>query len=417
MQPQPVLATGTAPGSTSRLAALDALREPRFRLLWLAGLAINSARWLDFLALGWIAYELTDSVLMVGVAAFFRAAPMMVLGLFTGLIVDRFPRGRLLISVQCLNLAAALCLALLFGSGHGSFGLLIFFETLIGIAWSLDLPSRRTVLYTLVGPRRLTNAVSLESMSQQGTKMVGPLLGGLLLNRVGAAGCYLALALIYVLALVMIVALVRRARLVNTGTGETVLAGLATGLREVRAQPVILGVLAITIAMNLLVFPYQQMWSVLARDILHVNSELLGLLIAVDGFGALLGASIVAAWPGFSRHSQVFVGGALCSSALVIGLALSPWYALSLFIQFLLGLAESGFATMQAALILMHASDRARGRALGILTVCIGTGPIGALIIGFSASQIGAPLATAFGGMLGLTAMLPIVWLMKRRRS
>src|SRR5699024_8894374 len=118
--------------------------------------------------------DLTGSPFMVGLAAFCRFAPMIVLGLFTGLLIDRVPRGRLLVSVQSVNFASMALLALLFATGHGDLWWLIGLETVMGIAWAIDFPSRRTALFTLVGSKRVTNAVSLESVSMQGTKIVGP---------------------------------------------------------------------------------------------------------------------------------------------------------------------------------------------------------------------------------------------------
>lgn len=384
------------------------MAEPRFRPLWYAGLFINSARWLDFLILAWVALELTGSPFLVGIAAFVRSAPMMLFGLFAGLLVDRLPRGRLLIGVQCLNLAVALALAALFASGQPRFELLLGLELLVGIGWVLDYPTRRTVVSSLVPARRLTNAISLESMSQQGTKMSGPLLGGLLLGQAGPVGSYLALAALYGLGLVFIVVLTRRTPLPAVGTGESMLAGLVTGLREVRAQPIVLGVLAVTAVMNLLIFPYQQMWSVLARDVLRIGPELLGLLVAANGLGALTGAVIIASWSRASAQLRIFLGGSLGAALLAMTLASSAWYPFSVAVQYLLGMAESSFATMQAALILLTASERARGRVMGILTVCIGTGPLGTLWIGFAASQLGAPLAIVSSASIGFLLMLPI---------
>ena len=343
-------------------------------------------------------------------AAFFRAAPMMLFGLFAGVLVDRFPRGRLLIAVQSLNLVVSLALAALFASTHPRFELLLALETLVGIAWVIDYPSRRTVISSLVPARHLNNAISLESLSQQGTKMIGPLIGGVLLGQVGPVGCYLTMAALYVVGLILVVVTTRRTPLPAVGTGESVVAGLLTGLREVRARPVIVGVLAITAVMNLLIFPYQQMWSVLARDVLHIGPELLGLLVAANGLGALTGAIVVASWRNFSAQRQLFVGGSLGAAVLATTLAFSTWYPLSVAVQFVLGVAESGFATMQAALVLLGASDRTRGRAMGILTVCIGTGPLGTLWIGFAASHLGAPNAIALSALTGLLLMLPLVW-------
>ena len=386
----------------SRPGILDALHDSHYRLLWLAGFFVNTARWLDFLVLGWVALELTNSPLMVGLAAFCRSAPMMALGLFAGLLADRFHRGRLLVLVQMLNLIAACALALLFGTGIGGFWHLIGLDLVLGVAWAIDFPSRRTVLYTLVGPGRLANAVSLESASMQGTKMIGPLAGGVLLAWVGPSGCYLALAALFLGALLLVLALTRRVRLASASVAESVVASVVTGFREVCARPTIVAVLAITIVMNVLVFPYQQMLPVFARDVLVVGPELLGLLIAADGLGALTGALVVASRRSLTGHRRIFAGGSLLAATLVVGLALSPWYFVSLPLQFVIGIAESGFGTMQSTLILLDAPERARGRVMGILSVCIGTQPLGSLWTGFATSHVGAPTATALGALFAL---------------
>src|SRR5215212_2261282 len=115
--------------SIARWRALDALHEANFRRLWLAGLCVNVGRWLDFLVLGWLVLEITGSPFMVGLAAFCRFSPMIVVGLFAGLLIDRLPRGRVLVAVQAVNLAAVLLLAVLFATGYGSLWVLIVLET------------------------------------------------------------------------------------------------------------------------------------------------------------------------------------------------------------------------------------------------------------------------------------------------
>jgi MFS family permease len=102
---------------------------------------------------------------------------------------------------------------------------------------------------------------------------------------------------------------------------------------------------------------------------------------------------------------------------LVLAFALSPAYALALIILLALGIAESGFATMQGTIVMLEAPDAMRGRALGILSACIGIGPLGTLWIGFLASQIGAPAATAVGAVLAMLLMLPVAGPMVWRGS
>lgn len=402
-------APGTMLGSVRRWSALEALQDRHFRRLWLAGLCVNVGRWLDFLVLGWLALELTGSPFMVGLAAFCRFAPMIVLGLFAGLLIDRLPRGRVLVAVQATNLLVMLALAALFGTGHGNLWTLIGLEVVLGIAWAVDFPSRRTVLFTLVGPKRVTNAVSLESVSMQGTKIVGPVVGGVLLARLGPPACYLVLAALYLGALLLTLAMTRQVALpAASRERESILAGLAAGLREARGQPAILGVLVITIVMNGLVFPYQQILPVFARDVLGVGPELLGVLVAAGGLGTLVGALWTAGQREFAAHRQVFVAGSMLAGLLVVVQSFSSGYLLALPIQFAIGIAEAGFGTMQSTIVLLAAHERARGRVLGILSVCIGTNPLGALGVGFVTTYIGAPLAFGASAALALLLMAPV---------
>ena len=179
---------------------LEPLRDGRYRLLWLTGLSSNAARWMDLVVLGWLALSFTDSAFMVGVAAFCRAVPMMAFGPFAGVLADRLPRVSVMSAVQVVNVLASSALAILFATGLAGFGILVSIEIILGVAWVLDFPSRRTVLFVVAGRERLTTAVSLETMSMQVAKMIGPLVGGLLLARFGPAACYVAFALLSLVA-------------------------------------------------------------------------------------------------------------------------------------------------------------------------------------------------------------------------
>jgi MFS family permease len=299
-----------------------------------------------------------------------------------------------------------LLLAVLFATGNGGLWSLIILETVMGIAWAIDFPSRRTVLFTLVGQKRVTNAVSLESVSMQGTKIVGPVVGGVLLAHVGPVACYLLLAVLYAASLLLILSLARRISLpVAPRVDESVLAGLAAGFQEARGQSAIFGVLIITIIMNGLVFPYQQILPVFARDVLDVGPELLGVLVAAGGVGNLIGALWTAGRRDFMAHRQVFVAGSMAAAVLVVVQSFSPGYLISLPIQLAIGIGEAGFGTMQSTIVLLAAHERARGRVLGILSVCIGTNPLGALGVGFASTYVGAPLAFGVSAMLALVLM------------
>jgi MFS family permease len=169
-----------------------------------------------------------------------------------------------------------------------------------------------------------------------------------------------------------------------------------------------MGVLAVTVLMNALVFPYQQMLPVFARDVLHVGPVPLGLLVTAQGLGALISSAVIGARGGPVGQGRLFAGSSLAGALLLLAFAWSPWYALSLALQFAIGVTDSGFGTMQSAIVLLTAPVKAHGRVMGILSACIGTQPLGSLWIGFLASRMGAPFATGLNAALACVLMIPV---------
>jgi MFS family permease len=393
----------------------DVLREGPYRRLWLSGLCVNGARWMDLVLLGWLAFQLTDSPFMVGLAAFARSAPLMVLGPFTGIVADRVHRGRVLILTQTVGLVTSAALAAVFASGRGGFWPLIALEALFGALWALDFPARRTALYALVGSRRVATAVSLETVSMQVAKMIGPVLAGIGLARLGPAPCYLAVAALYALGLLAFVGLPARIGGPRPHDGASMAASLGSGVREAWREPTVRAVLTITVIMNVLFFPYQHMLPVFAREVLRVGPEWLGALIAADGLGALLGALAIASRRDFLPHGRLFGLSVLVAPFLLLAFTGLRWPWACLPVLVLLGACESGFAAMQSTLVLLSAPEASRGRAMGILSACIGTQPAGTLWIGFLSGGIGVPLAMAINGTAALLAMLPAAWPLARR--
>ena len=354
-----------AAGLAARPAFAEVLRENDYRRLWISGLCLNTARWMDLVILGWLALELTGSPFMVGLAAFARSAPMMFLGPFAGVVADRVHRGRVLLLTQGVGLATAVALALVFAAGRGAYWPLVALEVLFGALWAVDFPARRTVLYSLVGSGRVATAVSLETVSMQLAKMIGPVLAGLGLAKLGPPACFAAMAVCYAVGLAVSLRLGR-------GPGETprpapasVTATLGAGVRAAWEEPTMRAVLVITVLMNVLIFPYQQMLAVFAREVLDAGPEWLGALVAADGLGSLLGALAIASRHGFVAHRQLFAAAVVVTPLLLVAFAGSRWAWVCLALLVVIGAAESGFATMQSTLVLLTAPEDRRGSADG----------------------------------------------------
>jgi MFS family permease len=403
--------------TSARLAVLDVLSEPSYRRLWLSGLFVNTARWMDLVVLGWLSYQLTGSPFMVGLAAFARSAPMMALGPLAGVVADRAHRGRVLLATQTLGLVTGLALAGVFAGGGGGYWPLVGLEVLFGVLWALDFPARRTSIFTLVGSRRVARAVSLETVSMQVAKIAGPVLAGVGLARLGPEACFGAIATLYALGLLVSLGLPGRIGGPAGAPHAPLGATLAAGFRAAWEEPTVRAVLLITVLMNTLFFPYQHMLPVFAREVLAGGPEFLGALVAADGLGALLGALAIASQRGFISHRRIFAVSVLTAPFLLIAFSASRWGGLCLALLVVIGALESGFAAMQSTLVLLAAPEASRGGAMGILSACIGTQPLGTLWIGLLAAGAGVPVAMAANAGLALLLMLPLALPLSRIRS
>lgn len=388
------------------------LAVPAYQRVWRSSLLYYHAYHFEILTAGWVVLVRTGSPISVGVVGFCRAIPMFVFGLILGAAADRFRRTDVLLAVQAVGLSAALTLALLFSIGTVHLWEMYLMTGLLGCAWATDFSTRRALISELHARERVVNALSLESMSMQGNKILATLLSGIFLAVGGATLCYWWLTAIYGLNLLAILRL--RHYLGATQAHDSPhgvrLAQLVKGGWSVAVQtPVVLGVLLITVVMNLLVFPYQQMLPVIARDLLHVGPKQLGILAGADGIGAIVVGAILTRRARGSRHGAIFLVGSFSVSVFVIVLALSRVFALSWGTQVVLGLCSGAFGAMQPVLILNMVEVQMRARAMGMLAMAIGVGPFGVLLVGFLSSAIGATWTITGMSLLAFALMAAIL--------
>jgi MFS family permease len=398
----------TAGSVAGRLTMIEVFHEPSYRRLWASGLCMSVARWMDLVTLGWLALQLTGSPFMVALAAFARAAPMMVVGPLAGIVADRVPRGRILLVAQSTGVVTALVLALIFAGGWGGYWPLVALEVVFGLMWALDFPARRAALYALLGASRVAQAVSLETVSMQLAKMLGPLAAGVCLARLGPAACFALMAAVYAAGLLVSSGLGGRLGGPGAAAPASIGASMRAGLEAAWSSPTVRAVLLVTIAMNTLFFPYQHMLPVFTRDVLALGPAGLGALVAADGGGALLGALAIAARRGQLSHRMLFGGAVMVAPVLLVALSASRWLPVCVVLLVVMGAAESSFAAMQSTLVLLSAPERVRGGAMGILSACIGTQPIGTLAIGLLAAALGAPLAFTINALAALLVIVPL---------
>jgi MFS family permease len=397
-----------------RPAVRELLRDPNFLRLWLVGAFGNAMRWLEMLASGLFAYEATGSALAVAAVVAARQLPQLFLGAFAGAVSEAVDRKLILMLTLLVPASISTVLATLATTGHLELWHVALGNLAAGAMWAFEMPTRRRMVGEAAGHHRIVQAIALDSSTGSATRMIGPLLGGVAFEWLGMRGAYTVTALVqfagaFALAGLTYHQLTRRLALAR------IPADIVDGLRYARTKPLILLVYGITVITNAFAFSYTGLLAPLGLAEFQVTPGLVGLLAAAEPAGGLLGGALIAL--GLLRMDRrlMFAGGSSLFMIMLVIAALSPSYWLAVAVLFLGGFGTAGFANMQTTLMLTETPIEMRSRLMGIVTVCIGTGPLGVLAIGALAEPLGPRGAILAMAGIGLASTAALVAALRRR--
>jgi len=302
-------------------------------------------------------------------------------------------------------LTSSVCLAVLACADSLAVWHLAIASFVNGIAWAADNPVRRVMIGEVVGSGQMSAAMSVDVGANNASRMLGPTIGGLLLAGIGISGAFTVSVLCYGIALIAAIRLRHRNSIALVAADGAVLTRMIEGLRLVRRDPRLIGTLVITVIYNVFGWPFTSMIPVIGQDSLQLGATGIGILASMDGIGAFCGALLIAFYARPVHYARLYIGGVIGYLVMLIVFALVPSVPLAGAALLLTGLTGSAFSVMQATLIYLAAPADMRSRMYGVLSVCIGVGPLGFLYLGLLAELIGAPAATALTGFLGLLAL------------
>ena len=396
----------------SSVPALAVLRSRDFRILWVSRAVHELSRRMELLVLGYLILRLTDSPFQVGLIAVFLYAPRPVLTLFAGLIADRLDRRRILVIVYIayFGLATLILISLITDTVRPWYVFLAI--VLQGSAKALDDPSRHTAIFDLIGQERIANAMSLETMTKTGGRILGPLIAGFLIAWAGFMGAYSAIVALDLAALLLILRLSLPYRSSASGARTFLWQSLREGIGHSLSNRMLLGVLSMSLVANTLVFPIEFFIPVIASELLLVGPILGGVLGSAINIGALIGSLAIAITNRVGRHGRIFVAGTLILAVAVMLVAWSPWFAVSFILLLLAGVGDAGFSIMQVTILLLNSAPEMRGRTMGAQGMVIGVGHlIGGLEIGAIAGAFGIGLAIGLNAGAGILLILLVAGL------
>lgn len=396
-------------GVRGRVQTFRALRHANFRLLW-AGLVVSSLVMpMQWLVQTWLVLELTGSPLFLGLLGLARGLPMLLLGLWGGVLADRMDRRRLLIVTQCIAMALVLLLGALIITGQVQVWQVFLCAFLTAAVQSFDQPTRTALVPDLVPQEELMNAVALTAVARQSTMAVGPLGAGFLMTVIGMGPSYLLLALGNAVIVLVLLMMQLPPRSVAAVVQHSPLRNLAQGVGFVRRHPVLPGVLLTAfLPSGLGIATFSALNPVVVKEVWDGGPALMSWVFSCFGLGSLLGgfalASVGQRWP---------KGLLLLTSAGAVGIAMlfyaaAPWVVLALVLMVAVGIFTATAQVSSTTLVQILTPNELRGRVVSLLMVEMGLGQAGGILSGAIAKSLG-PLATIalMGGiLLGLCALI-----------
>ena len=383
----------------------DAFRSRNFALLWTGSFVANVGIWMQSVAMGWLIYNLTSSASWLGRVGFASAAPTLLLGLLGGAIIEHADRRRLLCTCSLVFTACGAALAAITITGVVEIWMIMLISLVSGTATAFFMPVFQAVLPSTVPPAILMTAISLNSISFNVARIIGPVIGGLVMTSLGVGWCFAlnGAGFLVMFAAAMMLDMPPRQMATQPRIGHA----LRAGIDYARRHPLIRALLVLCITMSLFGFPYIVLMPAVARDVLHLEANGFTLLFSAVGAGAVAGGLTLAYAGDVERKGLLVVS---CSG--VFGLLLIVLSNVTTFVTAAAVLACAGFAMIICiaslnTLIQVTVADEMRARVMSMMTVSLfGLPTLGAWILGSLGDRIGITHALSLGG--GVVALMAL---------
>lgn len=390
----------------------SSLKIRNYRLFFLGQVVSNTGTWMQRIAQDWLVLSLTGSATAVGVTTALQFLPMLLFGLYGGVLVDRLPKRRTLLFTQAAMGVTGLALAALTLTGHVQVWHVYVAAFLVGLATVVDNPARQSFVSEMVGPDQLQNAVSLNSANFQSARLVGPAVAGLMITGVGTGYAFLFNGLSFAFTIGGL--LLMRARELHVveraprGKGQ-----LREGLRYVAGRPELIWTIALVGFIGTFGFNFPVYLSAFADDVFHAGAGSYSLFNTVMAVGSLAGA-LLAARRGTSRM-RVLIGSALVFGLLELVAAVAPSLWLFALLMAPIGMFGMTVNVTANTSVQMSTDPAMRGRVMALyMMVFMGGTPIGAPIAGWITDTYGVRAGLATGGAISAAAAAGIALVLAR---
>jgi len=378
----------------------SSLKVKNYRIYWFGMFVSLIGTWIQIMAESWLVFQLTNSAFLLGVVGFLSSIPVFALSLFGGVLADRLNKRNILITTQTAFMFLAFLLAILTQLKLITPHQIMFIAVLNGIVMAFDAPSRQAVVVELVGRENLFNAIALNSVAFNSSRIIGPALAGVLVATIGMSGCFYLNGISF-LAVIIALFLMKIHRNVTSDNNNSALKDLKEGLYFIKNHRSILVLITMVSVVSLFGVSYAILMPIFANEVLKVGVKGLGLLMSSAGFGAVIGALILARLGDFRNKGKFLILSALLFSFSLILFSLSKIYLLSLVTLIFIGGSSVASIALINTILQTKVPDEFRGRVMSVFMLTFaGTMPFGNLISGSIAQLLGVSFTVFLSGMI-----------------
>jgi len=355
--------------------------------------------WIQTVALSWLVFQLTDSAFLLGLVGFLGSIPIFLFSLFGGVLADRLNKRNILITTQIIFMFLAFGLAYLTQSNLITPIIVMIIALLNGTVMAFDAPSRQAMVVEMVGRDHLPNAIALNSVAFNSSRIIGPAVAGILVAGIGMSGCFYINGVSF-LAVIIALFYVRIGH-IRPSKNHTALRALKEGLAYVKNHNLIFALISMVGVVSLFGVSYAILMPVFANDVLKVGVKGLGFLMSASGFGALIGALILARLGDFKSKGRFVMASCFIFSLSLILFSLTRDFTLSLIILAFIGGTSVTSVALINTILQTKATDEFRGRVMSVFMLTFaGIMPFGNLIAGYLAQEFGVSFAVMASGVV-----------------
>jgi len=381
--------------------------------MWIGACTSAIGTWMQATAQGWLIWKLSHNAHLLALDPILQAIPIVLFSLVGGVLADRFERRHMLIFSQCVQMSCAILLTVLVGFHWVKVWHFLTCSFIAGFAQAFGGPAYSALIPTLVPKEDMPNAIALNSIQFNAAVMVGPALGGWTLHALGDTWCFALNALSFLAPVISLLMLT--IRFLPEKTTESILASMRGGIRFIRSQGAMEGLIILGFCMTALGVPMRTFLPVFADKVFHQGAGTYATFLSVSGMGSVVGALAVAGLGNVPRKGRVALTMLMFLGAGITGFGLSRSVALSCVMLFFSGAAMMGVFSMVVSLVQLIVTNQMRGRVMSVYNFAFRGGmPVGNLVAGQLVPVFTAPLVFTVNGVL-LMALGAYYFLVQRR--